>query len=316
MPTDDIGARLLKLIPPFGDQGALQTFAFWLLFTLVPLFSLTASLGVRSAMRGRHAAALISFPALRDTIYHALWTDSRVRRRGHAYILPLFLMFLLNAFMCVVLVSGSPSKDGLVDAVHHMMLCGPRCADTFVGSPDADVLVFRRYQTLTLVTMGYAFLGWVCWSLVTIFDRAASLQILPTTFHTMTIRLVLAVLVAITLRHVSMAETGVSSVAVIVVGFGTGMFPQRGLAYLQDRFNLLLRATQRSEEFGLELLQGISSAVAFRLHEIGVEDAIDLGHANPFVLFDASGYDMSEILDWIGQAQLLAIAQTDQFRVL
>jgi hypothetical protein len=94
------------------------------------------------------------------------------------------------------------------------------------------------------------------------------------------------------------------------------MFPQRGLAFLQDQFNRLLRAKQRSEEFGLELLQGISAAVAFRLHEIGVEDSIDLGHANPFVLFDASGYDMSEILDWIGQAQLLAIVQMDQFRVL
>ena len=40
------------------------------------------------------------------------------------------------------------------------------------------------------------------------------------------------------------------SVAVIVVGFGTGMFPQRGLACLQDQFDQLLRAKQRSEESG------------------------------------------------------------------
>ena len=119
---------------------------------------------MRAAIRGRYAAAILCFPLLKDTTYHRLWTESRIRRRGNSYILPLTFMFLLNAFMCIVLVSGSLARDGLVDAAHHMMLCGPRCADTFAGSTAEELLAFRRYQNMTLVAMGYAFLGWVCWS--------------------------------------------------------------------------------------------------------------------------------------------------------
>lgn len=309
----------LRLFPGLIEppHSAVQAFAFWLLFLLVPSLSLLAVIGVRGVVASRHAALLATFPAMATTTYRRLFDEGKIKVNTLDYVLPLLILFLLNAFLTILLVAGSGLADGLVDARHYMMLCGPRCAEVTTGEgSEAARVAFQQYQTLTLVVLAYAFLGWVCWALVTIFDRATSLQILPTTFKKITIRLALAVLIAVALRHITQSEADAASFSVIVLGFGAGMFPQRAIAYVEGIFNRLVRATERSEEFGLQLIQGIAPPVVFRLEEIGIDDAIDLGHANPFTLFDSTGYAMTEIVDWIGQAQLLTVVQTASFQRL
>jgi len=310
--------QFLELIPGLGTRphGALQIFAFWLLLVLVPLFSLISVLGVRIIVEQRFRALSRTFPDLAGTTFMKLFEAGKVKISRIDYALPLLFLLLVNAFMSVILVSGSVSRDGLVDAEHYVMLCGPRCAEATVDVPPESLLDFRRYQTGTLVVLGYAFLGWVCWALVTIFDRSTSLQILPTTFRKITIRLALAVLVAVALRHIFQAGTDVANFSLVLLGFGAGMFPQRGVAYVEQLFNRLVQASERSEEFGLELLQGVSRSLVFRLEELGIDDALDLAHANPFTLYDSTGFSMSEILDWIGQAQLLVVTQSEGFKTL
>ncbi|MBK1657928.1 hypothetical protein [Paracraurococcus ruber] len=293
-------------------DNSLQVVAFWLLLLVVPLFSLLAVVGVRTLVANRQKALDACYPDLAGSTYRRLFDGSRVKARPFDYVAPLLFLFALNFFLVVILVADAPTPEGLVDAKHYLMLCGPRCILPAQGEgvTPADVLAFRQYQTGTLVVVGFAFLGWICWALVTIFDRSTSLQILPSTFRKITIRLALAVLVAVTLRH------GLPDVSVALIGFGVGMFPQRGIAWLEGAFNRLIQAEQRSEAFALELVQGISRGVTFRLQEVGIDDAVDLAHANPFLLYDSSGYQMSEIVDWIAQAQLLVLAQSEAFQAL
>ena len=304
---------MLGMVPGFsaGPKNGLQVFAFWLLLLVVPLFSVLAVVGVRGAVAQRNKALMECFPTLAGTTYRRLFEVGKIRVRPVHFIAPLIFLFLVNAFLVIILVADPPEPDGLIDAKHYLMLCGPRCiTPTGAGAAEADLLAFRQYQTGTMVVLGNAFLGWVCWALVTIFDRSTSMQILPTTFRKITIRLALAVLVAIAVRHV------LPDGPAVLIGFGVGMFPQRGIAFLETAFNKLVQSEARSEEFNLELVQGISRAVVFRLQEIGIDDAADLAHANPFALYDSSGYPMSEIVDWIAQAQLLVVAQTETFAAL
>lgn len=305
--------NMLGMVPGFtaGHDNGLQVFAFWLLLLVVPLFSVLAVIGVRSTVAQRYRALLQCFPALAGTTYRQLFEAGQVRVRAVHFVAPLVFLFLLNAFLVIILIADPPEPDGLIDAKHYLMLCGQRCVEpTGDGAAAADVLAFRQYQTGTMVVLGNAFLGWICWALVTIFDRSTSMQILPTTFRKITIRLALASLVAIALRHV------MPDMPAVLIGFGVGMFPQRGVVFLESAFNKLVQSTARSEELGLELIQGISHPVVFRLQEIGIDDAVGLAHANPFTLYDASGYSMTEIIDWIGQAQLLVVAQAAGFAAL
>jgi hypothetical protein len=302
---------LLGLTPGFSTtpNNSLQVFAFWLLLLVVPVFSLLAVVGVRTVVAQRQRALDTNFPAVTTTLYRRLFDDGRIKARPWHYVAPMLFLLALNLFLVIILVADAPTKEGLVDAKHYLVLCGPRCTDATVGegATAEAALAFRQYQTGTLVAVGFAFLGWVCWALMTIFDRSTSLQILPSTFRKITIRLALAVLVAVVLRH------ALPSASVAVIGFGVGMFPQRGIAWLEGLFNRLLQTDPQSESFGLELIQGISRAITFRLQEVGIDDAVDLAHANPFLLYDSSGYQMSEIVDWIAQAQWLVLLQAEAF---
>jgi hypothetical protein len=54
----------------------------------------------------------------------------------------------------------------------------------------------------------------------------------------------------------------------------------------------------------------------FRIHELGISSAIDLASFNPLALFDATGFNMTEIVDWTSQAQLLKLAQSGKYQAL
>jgi len=172
----------------------------------------------------------------------------------------------------------------------------------------------QTYQTDTLVSIAFAFFGWTAWTFTAIFDRSRLLLLFPMTFIRLVIRLVVAVIASIVMRHFLADDQTDHFLPLPVLAFVIGMFPERALSFLTNKFDEFVRANQRSEDFPLELIQGVNPELTFRFQEIGIVDAESLAQSNPFSIFDASAFPMTEIVDWIAQAQMLLILQEDNYK--
>jgi hypothetical protein len=297
----------------WAKNGFLQLFAVVLFGALIPVFSGLSVWGIRRTATGRRGGLLSAFPTLTNTIYYQLYINGDNRSvstvKASRYLTPIVFIFLLNTFMSIVLLDFMRLTDDLISpTVRVYILCGGHCAD------DSDQVV---YQTQTLVAMAYAFLGWMVWTFGTIFDRASALQLFPSTFNRLLIRLVIAILVAAVARHLVDAAPDIAEFSGIpVLSFVIGMFPERGIKLITSTFEKWFRSSRHSEDFNLELIEGISPGMTYRLEEIAIESGASLTCANPFAIFDASVTPMSEIVDWIAQAHLLLLLKADRFQAM
>lgn len=302
--------------PMDGPMHALGLFIF---ATMVPVFAVFSLAGVSITRAKRLAVLHATYPTLAATLLHQQYDGSPKRTDGYRYIFSLFVLTVFSLFMCLVLMDGFHFGTSLVDTNRYYILCGPRCLDPLDSEPAK--FAFRQYQTGTLVVAGYAYLGWLVWTITTIFDGANASQLLPTTFNRLIYRLCAAIFVAIVVRFTfSLDQAGATAPDIAswmpATAFAVGMFPSRGLAYIQQIADKALQQAQRSEAFPLDLIQGISDGMLFRVHELGISSAIDLASANPLALYGTTGFSMTEIVDWIAQAQLLKLVQTGKFQAL
>jgi hypothetical protein len=288
-----------------GHHGLLHTWAFALFVALIPFFSVISIFGIKRAAKSRLTALLGAFPGLGQTISHQIFLNTYNRQTWYRYILPITFLIILNTFMSVILLDGFGLTDD-ISAGTYYLLCGAYCLDETNRN---------AYQIETLVTVSYAFLGWTVWTFTTIFDRASSLQLFPSTFDRLIIRLVVAVLVSTVVRHLIANDAEWLKVSRPALAFVVGVFPEQGLAFILDKFQSITRQAMHSADFPLDMIEGISPAFVFRLNELGIDNACDLAHANAFGLYNSSALPMSEVVDWMAQAQMLQWVKADAFRV-
>lgn len=174
------------------------------------------------------------------------------------------------------------------------------------------------YQTKTLLVITMAFLGAYVWSIQTIFRRILTLDLSPGTFQAISVRIIVATLIAVVVRHVYALADGVLDYAVLVIlGFGCGVFPQMALGYLRERVKTLWPGeTQEAEALPLSLIAGISLFDRVRLAEVGIENAQNLAHANPIEAFIRTPYRLELLMDWIAQAQALIFLTHENYTKL
>ena len=301
--------------PMDGPMHALGLFIF---AAMMPIFAVFSLIGVGLNRTKRFTVLYQTYPTLTATLLDQQYAGSPKRTQWFRYIFSIIVLTVFSLFMCLVLMDGFHFGTNLVDTNRYYILCGPRCLSP-LDTPE-DILAFKQYQTGTLVIAGYAYLGWLVWTITTIFDGANASQLLPTTFNRLIYRLCAAIFVAIVLRFSSAAISTASDAELAnlmpAIAFIVGMFPSRGLAYIQQLADKVLQQAQRSEPFPLDLIQGISDGMLFRVHEIGISSAIDLASANPLALYGTTGFNITEIVDGIGQAQLLKLVQSGKFQSL
>ena len=179
-------------------------------------------------------------------------------------------------------------------------------------------LATDRYLLQTVDVMCFAFLGWYVWTVSTIFSRLTTLELVPATYYNILTRLVAALFVSVMFRHL-FAIFGTSGTQFVpeAVGFGVGLFPDSALQWLTRQLRrYLLGDAGVTDEFSLDLVQGISPFRKIRLYEIGMDNCENLATANPITLYLTSNLSLLEVIDWIAQAQLLVLVGQDKFRVL
>ena len=228
-----------------------------------------------------------------------------------------FLAYLLPT--AVFIAISAVGFQALLAAMDRVVFDLPNFA--LDGSRDpAD----GQYRHVTALVVAAAFLGAYIWSINYLILRVSNYDLHPLSFVRVSAHLVLSIFAAAILRHVSVVgnETleGFGIALVLTAAFLMGFFPNLGVGVLADWAARRIRlkkvspvANEIAQEYPVELIDGISASIKFRLASFDITDVQNLATANPVTIYMEAPFGHMEILDWISQAQLLQFVGPQAF---
>lgn len=228
------------------------------------------------------------------------------------YIIPVLFAFLIFFGFIVAFAVGGNGGGEFVD---NVFLSGP-----FYGENNQAVM------SQSFSVLAWAFAGGFLYAAYNIIRRLRALDLAPGVYYSAGIRILLASAVALIFSFFAGEESvanpnGVNELFTLksslpIISFLAGIFPQRILNYLIDRFREIFgnkSVTERS--LGLYNIEGVSILHKERLEEIGIDNAQNLATASLTQLIAETPYDARQLLDWIGQAKLVCYVKDDIHRL-
>ncbi len=187
----------------------------------------------------------------------------------------------------------------------QMMLLGLR-------EPSAAFAADFAYAHNTAVMLGFAFTGAYLWCVLYLIRRVNNYDLTPYSFLLCGMRILLAVAIALTVRHTIFTnaslvteaggaiagETGFATYLAVLVAFLLGFYPAAGLDYLVKRgqeFTIKRPhpdAAALRHTLPLDMIDGLTDFVRFRLEELEYEDVQNLATANPVLLYVETPYNI------------------------
>lgn len=217
------------------------------------------------------------------------------------YLLPVFFVFLI----CLLAITYIMFADTLLDREPKSLLL----MGTEFGSANQGIVIN------SIVSAAYAFLGAFIWSSTNIIRRLIFADLTPYVYYSAGIRILLATLVAVLFAFILPDFVGNG---LPVVAFLTGMFPERVLHFLIEKYRDIVGDRLVERELALERIDGISMAHKERLQEIGIDNAQNLASYSLTELLKRTPFESREVLDWMGQAKLILYVRNniDAFRAI
>jgi hypothetical protein len=224
-----------------------------------------------------------------DAEYQAAFED---RKPGRHFLLAVFYASLVSCIGFVVLFLGPELK---LDAIEGVKIWNAHFP-----------------QQGSWLVVGMAFMGGYLWGLQHLFRRYATNDLMPAVYYSLSIRMVLAAVIALLIYNAFRTvaggdgtEGGMTWNVWPALAFMIGMFPRRGLNWLSDRIPILSQSTDPSvRQTPLDMIEGITVHDRMRLEEEGIDTCYDLAVADFVPLILKTPYSARELVDWILQAKL------------
>jgi hypothetical protein len=162
------------------------------------------------------------------------------------------------------------------------------------------------------LVFGMAFFGAYLWGLQYLFRRYSLNDLLPSVYYGMSVRMILAAIIAVVIYNAGKAlagdgdsKGGITDNIWPALAFVLGMFPQRGLRWLTERLPMFSAETDSSvRKMPLEMIEGLEAHDVLRLEEQGIDSCYDLATADFVPLILKTPYSARQLIDWILQAKL------------
>ncbi len=283
---------------PFGGLAVLALF--------IPVLCCVSVYLKQSRIETRLTGVVSQYNLTEDTYYQIYLKNNHISIISQTWF-PILVLTLMNIHLASLTIY-TPGVLGPPAKLANFLLLGSR-----YGLPSD--MQSELYILQTCDVMCFAYLGWYVWTVSTIFSRMTTMELVAATYYSVLMRLVIAIFVAIALRHmVALLWPENTKFVAEAVGFGTGLFPNSALIWLTRQLQrYLLGDTGVTDEFSLDLVQGISPFRKLRLYEIGMDNCENLAAANPIVLFLTSNLSLVEVIDWVAEAQLLILVGKARF---
>jgi hypothetical protein len=238
------------------------------------------------------------------------------------YVIPIWFLIIVVTFCSIVSYFGAQYFGA--STVPSYVLGG---AKAFADQVTPEEL--RHYQSGTVFIGSMAFLAAYVWTISRLITRINTDDMSPITFYFLSCRILTACLVAGIARHVVVAIPGLDKifgdddsgqVALAALGFAIGWNPSlwidQLLGWISDWFKRNV-PTQRMpsnmpNNLTLRMVQGMVDNEVDRMSEIGVDNAHRLANCNPIVMWLKTSCTLTQIADWVAQAQLVSRFDDDK----
>jgi len=243
------------------------------------------------------------------------------------YILPVLFVCAIT-FLCAYTMILGPQKMGYgdffsdtysskVDQVAgnkkpaiSLLLNGPSLAKL------KDVKDNDRNMLFAMLVVSLAFAGSYVWAIQSLYRRLSTVDLVPGAYYSIGIRIIFSVFVGLLIYYfLSGGDVRVivndnwkvnSPTAIAIYSFLAGMFPQKGLKWLQDKFSLVVdkESSKESSPLPLSMIEGVGLFERTRFVEMGIDNAQNLAKSNFIEVVIRTPFNPREVIDWIGQARL------------
>lgn len=280
---------------------------------------------VQNASRRRQSSkleALDDLPVAKTTLF-----KTARRSVGEAtgsvdadYVLPAFALFLIVFTGFIAMMTAFRRTDYFEAAT---VLLG--------GLYDrSDTPKLAAYQMSTFCVISMAFIGSYIYMLGRLLDRINNNDLYPISLYYYVVRIVIACGAAAVLRHtISVFADGFDAVTartistdaaplLLLIGFAIGFAPDLFIVAMSRKAFQALKIwgtradpaeSQRPISLPLLMIDDLTREKIDRLNELGIDSAQELARRNPFLLLPRVPYDLSLLVDWMGQAQLYVMVK-------
>ena len=229
-----------------------------------------------------------------------------------------FATFLTACFWSLIMF-GSDIKF----ATEYNYLLGNTDLVQKIKAPDGSEIL--KYQNGALLTFNMAFLGAYLWGIQNLTRRYAMNDLIPITYYNLGVRMIFATILALVIYNLSEAAPDMFASIVApanaaddppsdlqsthvftpILAFLVGMFPQRALNWLTNKFSVFSQKHDESvRDLPLDMVEGITVYDRVRLQELGIDDCYDLANVDYIPCLFKTPYSPRALISWILQAKM------------